>query len=51
MQLDLNVIYLEETGFMVENSNYFTWRKKDDELYIWLKKNIKKRLNLISAGE
>ena len=48
--LKLNLIYIDETGFILENNNFRTWRSSNDELIIGPEINKKKRLNLILAS-
>ena len=45
----LNIIYVDETGFVLSNDNYYTWRKSDEQIYDGPKTKIKERLNLILA--
>ena len=47
IQFGLNIIFLDETGFMLENNNFYCWREKNVEFYGGSKKNLKKKLNLI----
>ena len=47
--LDLNIIYLDETGFLLENNNYFTWRGEKEVILDGPKNKSKERLNLILA--
>ena len=47
--LKLNIIYVDETGFVLSNDNYYTWRKSDEQIYDGPKTKMKERLNLILA--
>ena len=50
LNLKLNLIYIDESGFSLENNNFRMWRNRADDLCIGSDKNIKKRLNLILAS-
>lgn len=47
IQIGLNIIYIDETGFMIENNNFYYWRERNEECYGKSKTNLKKKLNLI----
>lgn len=47
--LHLNIIYVDETGFVLQNNNFYTWREKREEIYDGAKSKIKERINLILA--
>ena len=47
LELKLNLLFIDETGFLLENNNYFSWRNPDEEVYKGPKTNVKERLNLI----
>ena len=47
IELGLNLIYLDEVGFSLENQNFYTWKKKDDLFYGGAKINQKVKLNAI----
>jgi len=49
MLMKLNIIFVDETGFLLQNNNYFSWRERDEQIYSGAKKNNKERLNLILA--
>ena len=33
LELKLNLLFVDETGFLLENNNYFSWRNPDEEIY------------------
>ena len=41
--LNLNLIFVDETGFLLENNNYYTWRNSREEIFRDPKKNVKQR--------
>ena len=43
IQLCLNIIFVDETEFILENNNFYCWR----ENFMEDKKNLKQKLNLI----
>ena len=45
--LDLNLIYVNEIGFLLENNNYYIWRNPVEEITGRSKIERKERLNLI----
>ena len=45
----LKFIFLDESGFKLENNNYFAWRKKNEDLTGGATKGLKIKLNLILA--
>lgn len=45
--LDLKIIYVDETGFLLQNNNYYTWRCEDEQIINGPKNKSKERLNLI----
>ena len=47
--LDLNLIFVDETGFLLENNNFYIWRNSTEEIFRGPKKNVKQRTNLILA--
>lgn len=47
--LNLEVIFLDETGFLLQNNNYFTWRCEKEQVLDGPKNKGKERLNLIIA--
>jgi len=49
LNLGLNIIYLDETGFSLNNTNLRMWRKKDEEILEGPKINSKLKINLIMA--
>lgn len=50
LYLNLNIVFLDETGFLLENNNYFTWRNENDCIIGGSKNKTKERLNLIIAS-
>ena len=49
IQMKIIPIYIDETGFMIENNCYKRWRQKKEEFNIGPNTNKKKRTNLILA--
>ena len=49
IKLGTNIIFLDETGFLLQNNNYHTWRINDEQIYAGPKSKQKERLNLILA--
>ena len=49
LKMNLKIIYIDESGFQLKNNNFFTWRKKNEDIKGGTKKEIKDRLNLILA--
>ena len=49
LSLNLNIIFLDETGFLLENNNYFTWRQNNETISKGPINKLKERLNLILA--
>ena len=49
LSLGLNIIYIDETGFSLNNTNLRMWRKKDEEIQGGAKTNSKMKINLIKA--
>ena len=47
--LKLNIVYLDECGFQIENNNLRIWRKSENEILAGSKKDLKKKINLILA--
>ena len=47
--LNLNPIFIDETGFVLKNDNYRSWRESGEEIYAGPKNNARERLNLILA--
>ena len=47
--LNLNPIFIDETGFVLKNDNYRSWRESGEEIYAGPKINGRERLNLILA--
>ena len=47
LSLNLNFIYIDETGFLLENNNYYSWRSPDEEIIDEAKMRPKEKLNLI----
>ena len=47
--LSLNLIFIDETGFVLKNDNYLSWRESGEEIYAGPKINGRERLNLILA--
>lgn len=47
--LKLNLIFVDETGFLLENNNYYIWRNPSEEINQGAKNNSKERMNLILA--
>lgn len=45
--LDLKIIYVDETGFLLQNNNYYTWRCEDEQIINGPKNKSKERLDLI----
>lgn len=45
----LNIIFIDECGFQLENSNLKMWRKNGEEILGGPENNLKKRINLILA--
>lgn len=50
LYLNLNFIFLDETGFLLENNNYYTWRNENECVIGGPKNKVKERLNLILAS-
>ena len=50
LYLNLNFIFLDETGFLLENNNYYTWRNENECVIGGPKNKAKERLNLILAS-
>ena len=46
-EIGLNIVYVDETGFMLENNNFYTWRERNNEFYGGSKSKLKEKLNLI----
>lgn len=42
-----DIIFLDKSGFHTRNNNYYTWRRKEDEIYNRLDDN--KKFNLLIA--
>ena len=42
-----DIIFLDESGFHTKNNNYYTWRRKEEEIYNHLDEN--KKFNLLIA--
>lgn len=49
LELGLNITYIDEVSFSVENNNYFTWRANDTIITNGPKTNTKNRFNAIVA--
>ena len=49
LRLGLNIIYIDETGFSLNNTNLRMWRKKDEDIIGGSKTNSKNKINLIMA--
>ena len=47
LTLNIQPIYLDEAGFFTKNSNFYTWRKEDEEIFT--KIEDRKKINLIMA--
>lgn len=47
MILKLNMIFVDETNFLLENKNLYLWRNPEEKIIAGGKNNIKERLNLI----
>lgn len=47
--LDLNIVFIDETGVILHNNNFKVWRCRTEEIYLEPKTDNKKRLNLILA--
>ena len=47
LYLGLNLIYLDEVGFSLNNSNYYTWRKEGQLIFGGSKNAQKNKLNVI----
>lgn len=47
--LNLNLIFVDETGFLLENNNFYTWRNSEDQIIKGPKTKVKDRTNLILA--
>ena len=47
LSLKLNLIFVDETGFLLENNNYHSWRVPKEEIHAGPKIKAKQRLNLI----
>ena len=49
MILKLNIIFVYETNFIINNINFYTWREPEEKINAGEKQNNKERLNLILA--
>ena len=47
LTLNIQPIYLDEAGFFTKNSNFYTWRKEDEEIFT--KIEDRKKINLLMA--
>lgn len=47
ISLKLNFVFIDETGFLLENNNFYSWRSREEEIYLGAKIKSKERLNLI----
>lgn len=47
--LKLNIIFIDESGFLIQNNNYHCWRSVEGEIHDGPKNRIKERINLILA--
>ena len=43
----MNFVFIDETGFLLENNNFYSWRSREEEIYLGAKIKSKERLNLI----
>ena len=50
LYLNLNFVFLDATGFLLENNNYYTWRNENECVIGGPKNKAKERLNLILAS-
>ena len=50
LYLNLTFVFLDETGFLLENNNYYTWRNENECVIGRPKNKAKERLNLILAS-
>ena len=50
LYLNLTFVFLDETGFLLENNNYYTWRNENECVIGGPKNKAKERLNLILAS-
>ena len=49
LKQNLNLIFIDETGFQLNNNNYYTWRNYDEDILGGPKKDMKKKINMILA--
>lgn len=49
MILKLNIIFVYETNFIINNINFYIWRDPEEKINAGEKQNNKERLNLILA--
>ena len=49
IKMGLTFLFIDETGFQLQNNNYYQWRKSDETIISWAKSDLKNRLNLILA--
>lgn len=49
LELGLNLIYLDEVGFKLENANFYIWRKNGELFYGVAKSNSKIKLDVFLA--
>ena len=47
LELNLNLIFIDETGFNIQNNNFHTWRRRNEEILNGPKCKVKERINLI----
>lgn len=47
--LKFNIIFVDETGFLLQNNKYYSWREAKEQIYAGPKNKNKDRLNLILA--
>ena len=47
LELKLNLIFVDETGFNIQNNNFHTWRARNEEILNGPKYKVKERINLI----
>ena len=49
IEQELKFIFLDDSGFQLENNNYYCWREKNKDITGLASKNLKIKLNLILA--
>ena len=49
LNFGLKILFIDETGFKLDNANYYQWRKKKDIISGGGKEELKKQINMILA--